>query len=769
MDFLCNLISPLTSYLGNKINQKTCISLAIIAAVITAVALGWLLARGTIVGETIERVEYPLIDLRHRWYVQRADVSDEIVLLVITDETLTRFEDNLGRWPWPRRVWGAIIQHLSEARAVKFDVGFWEKSPLEISPQIMERMRRQLAQLQRYQTTEPERAEEIYQQLEASFNDLAVSDDVLLGQATEEAGQVVHSLTSEELLPSVDTLPPLAEQIINRYGWQLSGDVKAAERGSMVVPIEELAATTDQIAHIDFFPDQDGIARRIQPFVGSKLQEGETQYVPILGLTGHLRGMEREANYEERYLEIGEHRLPIDHRGKVPIRYRAEFREYTAIPVETVLEPLITGADPIYDPEWFEDRVVLIGATAAGLFDLQATPTDPVQPGMGIHAATYEMLRTGDYLEPERPEQTIITIVAVGILVGIISIFLGPLLGLLATLVTLVLLFVAGFQLFALGYTINLSLPLLTGILIYGGLTTHNVFYEQQQKKFIREAFQHYLPESVLETILADPDRLVLEARRRKVTVLFMDIAGFTSLSEGLEATEVANRLNELLTGLSRCVFKHEGIIDKFIGDELMAEFGLLEVEPPEPETRACRAADDMLKELAKYNERNPDDPLDIRIGMNTGWVAAGNMGSEDLFDYTVIADAVNLGSRLEGVNKVYGTKCMLSGETAKGLPEKAIIREIDRVRVKGRDEPVTIHQWMGWRNEVGEDTIKKAEIYGNALNYYREEKFQEALDELTELPEDDTAARWLTERCRELIEAPPADDWEPVTTLTSK
>jgi len=753
----------------NNISKKTSISLAIIAAVVIAVSLGWVLARGTTFGETIERIEYPLIDLRHRWYVQRADVADEIVLLVITDESLTRFEDNLGRWPWPRRVWGAIIQHLSEARAVKFDVGFWEKSPLEVSPQIMDRMRQQLAQLQRYQTTQPERAKEIYQQLEASFNDLAVSDDVLLGNATAEAGQVVHSLTTEELVPGVDTLPPLAEQILNRYGWQLSGDVKAAARGSMVVPIEELAEIANQIAHIDFFPDQDGIARRVQPFVGSQLQQGDRLYVPLLGIAGHLGEMTREAEYKSRHLKIGDHRLPIDHRGKVPIRYRGKFREYTAIPVEAILEPLITGADPVYKPEWFEDRVVLIGATAAGLFDLQATPTDPAQPGMGIHAALYEMLRTGDYLEPERPEQTVLSVISVGLLVGIITIYFSPLLGLLAVLGVLGLLFVAGFQLFSFGYTINLSLPLLTGILVYGGLTTHNVFYEQQQKKFIRDAFQHYLPESVLETILADPDRLVLEARRRKVTVLFMDIAGFTSLSEGLEATEVANRLNELLTGLSRCVFKHEGIIDKFIGDELMAEFGLLEVEPPEPETRACRAADDMLKELANYNERNPDDPLDIRIGMNTGWVAAGNMGSEDLFDYTVIADAVNLGSRLEGVNKVYGTKCMLSGETAKGLPEEALIREIDRVRVKGRDEPVTIHQWLGWRDEVGKDKIEAAEIYEKALSCYRAKKFEEALNELTKLPDDDSAANWLSDRCRELIEEPPADDWEPVTTLTSK
>ncbi len=745
-------------------------SALLVMVIVTGLVGGtWLFARGTPLGEQIERLEYPLLDLRHRWYAARTPVTDEVIMVVIRENSLQEFRDNLGRWPWPRRVWAAVIQHLQQAKQIKFDIGFWEPSLVEITPELITDFTNRLDLAKKLQVDQPQAARSALKRIHSRLQELGTPDDQLLGELTANAGNVVHSLTFREPTLLELSSTEIEKEFYRNYGWSLSGPVRGPIQRNIVPPIEPLINSAQLFSHIHFTPDADGVARSFLPFVESSNYTGEERFFPLLGMTGKLTGDERRASYSNRFLKAGDLRLPLDKNGHVPIRYRGRFSEYTVIPVEELIRPMIAGTEPTVPADRFTGKTVIIGATAPGLFDLKPTPLHPIQPGMHVHATIHEMLATGDFLRPERVTITTLAIVLVGVVIGLIVLSFGPFTSLFAMFVILAIYIYTGFLAFGQGYTLNLSLPVLTGILIYGGITTENLLQERKQRRFIRNAFQHYLPDSLLKTLLSDPAQLEMQARRRTVTVLFMDIAGFTSLSENLSATAVAERLNEILSDLSNCVFQHEGIIDKYIGDALMAEFGLLDLEPPQPEQRACRAANEMLQALTAHNKTHPERQLNIRIGINTGEVAAGNMGSRKLFDYTVIGDAVNLASRLEGVNKFYGTRCILSESTQKKLDPGVAVREIDTVQVKGRGEPVTIYEWIGRTEELTEKQLKLLENYRVALEEYRRGNYKKALKIIPADGENDPPSNWLRKRCNELLEAPPGRDWSPVTRLSSK
>jgi len=319
----------------------------------------------------------------------------------------------------------------------------------------------------------------------------------------------------------------------------------------------------------------------------------------------------------------------------------------------------------------------------------------------------------------------------------------------------------------------NMIYPVLTMLTIYLGITIYRYVTEEKEKKKIRGAFQYYLTASVVNEILKDPSKLKLGGDKKHLSVMFSDIRGFTSISEKLSPEELVRLLNEYLTAMTDIVFKYDGLLDKYIGDAIMAVFGA-PLDQPDHASRACRVALEMMAELRRLREKwaaegRPD--VNIGVGINSGDMVVGNMGSEMRFDYTVMGDSVNLASRLEGTNKEYGTNIILSEFTYEIVKDEFICRQLDAVRVKGKKKPVRIFELLGDIDDKPQwqEFLARFEA---GLEKYREGKWDEAITafgRVLELKPEDFTSQMYIERCESLKENPPEGEWEGVFTMTKK
>ena len=324
------------------------------------------------------------------------------------------------------------------------------------------------------------------------------------------------------------------------------------------------------------------------------------------------------------------------------------------------------------------------------------------------------------------------------------------------------------------GVWMNLTYPSLNLILIYLGVTGYRYMTEEKEKKKIRGAFQYYLTASVVEEMLQNPDKLKLGGEKKDLTVLFSDIRGFTSISERMTPDGLVKFLNEYLTKMTDIVFKYDGLLDKYMGDAIMAIWGA-PLDQPDHVRRACLAALDMVEELHRLQKKWSAEGmpfLNIGIGVNAGPMVVGNMGSDRRFDYTVMGDSVNLGSRMEGLNKLYGTNIIVSEMTYDRVKEEFWGRELDLVRVKGKDQPVKIFELLSPLKTASADQRALAEGFHAALADYRKRNWDKAREEfqkvLAQFPHDGPAKLYL-ERGETLSQTPPPADWDGVYTMTTK
>jgi adenylate cyclase len=319
-----------------------------------------------------------------------------------------------------------------------------------------------------------------------------------------------------------------------------------------------------------------------------------------------------------------------------------------------------------------------------------------------------------------------------------------------------------------------MTYPLLNLVLTYTGITGYRYMTEEREKKKVRGAFQHYLTASVVEQMLKNPEKLRLGGEKKDLTVLFSDIRGFTSISEHMTPEALVKFLNEYLTQMTDIIFKYDGLLDKYMGDAIMAIWGA-PLDQPDHAPRACYTALDMVDELRVLQGKWTADGmprLNIGIGINAGPMVVGNMGSDRRFDYTVMGDSVNLGSRLEGLNKVYGTNIIVSEMTYERVREEILGRELDSVRVKGKDQPVKIYELIVRRSQASSEQKVRVEEFHAALADYRNRQWPRArqtFQAILEKQPHDGAAKLYVERCQALEKNPPPDDWDGVYTLTTK
>jgi adenylate cyclase len=671
---------------------------------------------------------YQLKTLDHFFRRLPLPPASPLVVVVTVDQADLDFFKNQGvTWPWPRQLYAPIVEFCRRggARAVLFDILFTEASSYG-----------------------PE-------------------DDQRFAQALEAAGNVVlpFFLSREEKAPA-----PGEAELLRKAALAISGP---GPRGlpayrSVVAPIPPLLAAARALGNVECQPDGDGVFRRLPLVV-----RWQDHWLPALAFAAFQHFQPHRAlAFQGGALLGGATPIPLDNRGQLLLKFRGPSRTYQRFSAANVIQSEARsrqGLPPLYPPEAFAGKWVLVGLTAPGLMDLKASPMAAVYPGVEIHATVLDNLLQGDFLKTV-PSWGLwawaLTLTAAVVL----AVLFSP--GLAFTLAALVLLAAVHLALAGLAFWASWwADPLLPGLTLALGFAlaaAYSYATEGRQKQYIRRMFGQYMSETVIDHLLEHPEKLKLGGERRRVTLFFSDLAAFTSLSERLPPETVVGLLNDYLSAMTEIILEEEGTVDKFEGDAIMAFWGA-PLDQEDQALRACRAALAQHATLTELNRRFADlglPPLSLRIGLHTGEAIVGNLGSQRRFDYTAVGDTVNLASRLEGLNKFYHTAIMASEATVLEAQSAVEFRELDLVAVKGREAPVRVYEVLTVTGALPPGVAAARQDFARGLERYRQGDFAGAAAHfalaLTEAPDDGPSQIFL-DRCQRLQIAPPPPDWDTV------
>lgn len=461
--------------------------------------------------------------------------------------------------------------------------------------------------------------------------------------------------------------------------------------------------------------------------------------------------------------------IPIDIHGQMLIRYAGGFNSFRYISFYDVLSNNI-------DANYFKDKIVLVGSSLAGFYDLRSTPLQPAFPGVEINANIIYQLLNQRFIYQMSSFSRFLLVLIIAILSGAVLIFLRPLGSVIYSVVFVFLVILIGvYALENFSFWLPLIPLLLTVVIAFSINYVYRYLFEEKDKRQIRKIFSHYVSPSVVEILLKNPDMVKLGGEKKFCTVLFSDIVGFTSLSETMEPTKLVHLLNDYMTSMTNVIFQNKGMLDKYEGDAIMAVFGA-PVEIPESPELACNAALDMqkqLKMLVEYWKKIGRPALQTRIGINSGDMVVGNMGSDTRFDYTVVGDAVNLASRLESANEVYNTHIMIGEQTYAKVQDKFITRPLDLLRVKGKKTPVRVYELIARKEDkLPTGYSEMIQEYHQGFKEYLQRNWNNAIQHFQKalhfVPDDGPSKLYL-ERCREFSQNPPGANWDGVYVMQTK
>jgi adenylate cyclase len=769
---------------------------AVIAIVVTAAGLA-LFAYSGIGGNQragflfLQDVEQRTLDLRFATRGKRPS-DPRIVIVGIDDKTL----QTIGSYPLPRSNYAQLVRQLKQAgaRVVAFDVTFptaASSEALDVLAQVRSDIATASAPSQNKALQDKLRQLEQQSDVDAQF-----------AAALKNAGNVVlgHLFLSPDRSKFTD--PKLAEAYFNiawakafpqvlkvkegNHDFDLS-QAWIQARGPVAAGVEanlpKLAEAASSYGFFNIAPDADGTIRRAlfiiryqdQDFFPSLALQALRQYesIPDQQIAAYIAsdGLER--------IQFGDHELHPWQNGSALINYVGPYHSYKHYSMVDVLR----GAVPA---DAFLDKIVFVGGTALGIGDLRNTPFEKQGSGyMGveIHANILDNL-----LHSAEPSRTFlirgfreeIVDIALIIFFGLgLGLWFGhshrPLFSTITAVVSLAAFFAFIYYGFAhWGRWYSFVVPAATLVASYASITSFRVIHEEREKRKIRKTFSQYLSPGVIALIEKDPQKYIRPGGEVKdLTVMFSDIRDFTSLSEGLTPDELVHLLNQYLSAMTDILFASLGTLDKYIGDAIMAFWG--SPYPQQDHARcACRCALEMVKGLDKLNrewESEGRRPIAIGIGLNTGPVNVGNMGSDKRLAWTVMGDNVNLASRLEGMTKQYRSRVIISEGTYNQVSDQFIAREVDRIRVKGKKQPVVIYELLApiAERKAYADLLAK---FNQALTTYRRQNWPEAAEQfsdlLTKYP-NDGPTQVLLQRCQEFLEESPASDWDGVYVMKSK
>lgn len=648
-----------------------------LASVLVASALGAL--------PLLQTLELKTYDARMRAVATGEGASPAISMVLIDDHSIRQMESIVGRWPWPRLVHAVLVNYLKRggAKLVVYDVLFSE--------------------------ADKGKHDVLGTEWTGAESDQAFVD------AVKEAGNVILAAeaSSEGTVNGADTQASLTGIPALATPWPVDGF--AEKRPLLVPPFPALAQAARGIGHARTALDLDGPLRRSIPFV----QAGR-HIVPSLPVAAALLAGDTPAtavSASRATLRLGDRRVPWieqvvpDYYGPaqtvwrplVPFRgptLKADgqptYRSYSFQDLFLAEQQIMGGETPHLDPNTFKDQIVVVGVTAEGLRDLFTTPLgEGRMPGAEVHANVIDGLLSGHVIAPSGSSTRLVVALAPALGVAVVGALATPWITAAAAALVAAGLTWYATRAFGHGEWLPLVVPLVSVGLTFLVDLAWMYFVEGREKRRVKRLFSRYVSKDVYQQLLASPTDAVLGGERREMTVLFSDMRGFTTLSESGEAEDLVRQLNQYFTRMVDVVFAHRGTVDKFVGDMVMALYGA-PLDDADHADHAVQTALAMVEELQRLNKVWAIEgraALDIGIGINTGEMIAGNIGSASIMSYTVIGDNVNLGARLESLNKDFGTRILISEATRRQLKGQYDLRPLGDVLVKGKTRPVQVFE----------------------------------------------------------------------------
>ncbi len=678
----------------------------------------------------LEQWEYSTWSWRQRYLAKPSAFSKEIKIILLDQTSLDWGASQNGlSWPWPREVYSLLLNflHRAPAKLIAFDILYSEPS--------------------------------VY----------GVADDEKFAQAVEKNPVLLPVFLGQQTRQHLhwpEKLPASPVKIIAKENGLQQSAIIEQEKINASFPIPRLANASKLLAHVSEQADEDGVFRRF-----SLLHIFDRQIIPSLGLGAFLYlKTDKNLSFADHSFQTGEQSLSTDAQGRIILKFRGRSGTHQSFNVASIIQSelhLQAGEPANINPAVFKDKYVFIGFSAPGLKDLRPTPIDGDYPGVEIHATLLDNLLAGDSIKQIDSKVFWLGVLLLAIAASYSIIFSSSVVWLVASFAFFIILPVClGFALYELNYWWHIIATEVAVILALVSSVTLNYLTEGKQKRFIRSAFNQYLSTEVINQILEDPSRLTLGGEKRESSILFSDIEGFSTISEKLTPEQLVQLLNEYLTDMTDIIMEEGGTLDKYEGDAIIA-FWNAPILQKDHAIRACRAVLRCQRKLAmrreEFNQRF-GSWIKVRIGMHTGDVVVGNIGSKQRFDYTMLGDAANLASRLEGANKYFGTYTMISESTWLQTHQQFSGREIGTLKVVGRNTSVKVFELLGFKEErLSPDIVK----FNQGLEFYKHADLKRAAVIFAELPEDPVARVYLNRCLKEQDNVP--ENWTGIWVLDEK
>lgn len=673
---------------------------------------------------------------------QRSYDGNEVVMIAIDQNSIEQFSQRFRLyWPWPREIHARLLDYLiaDGAKVVTFDFLFDQPDFDRID-------------------TNSEISDQRFAQ------SLANGSGVVLASLT--------SLVSGE--PGLETTSKHTFQVENFPGNQ--------REFVSNIPYQAFLQATSSVGNAALAITDDAVVRRVPLF--TQLKDGT--YLPSLSMATLLEviGTPEKIIFRDNWLYLDDYKIPVDQHGNYRLNWyqtggttEGTFTYYSYFAIFQTAIAALQGREDrmLVPPGTFRDKIIILGASAAGLSDIKATPMsifEPV-PGMEVHATAVANFRDQVFLK-QYSSTTIVALLAIFVFLvsGIIA-KMSYRNGLLVSILFLIVVVAGSLTAFSL---FRMLLP--TGLFFLGMAASisatgfYKYFAVEKNKKMIKSAFNQYVQKELVDEIIEKPELLKLGGQKREMTVMFSDLAGFTAISERLTPEELVDFLNEYLTAMTDIIFRHKGTLDKYIGDAIMAFWGA-PLQQSDHAILACRSVLAMIRETDTLRERwlSEGKPyVHVRYGINTGPMVVGNMGSLERFNYTVMGDSVNLGARLEPANNMFGTTAMISQFTYAHVKDHFLCRKLDLMAVKGKNEPVIVYELIANLDEKSLlDTYQPViSDFEAGLQAYYAQDWQKAMEYFRKHPEDGPSKTYI-QRTQNFIENPPGDSWDGVYRMTTK
>jgi adenylate cyclase len=667
--------------------------------------------------------EYKAFDLFSK-YLNPPHPSDNILIVQVDQQSIDALSKEGITWPWPRQMYAPIIEYLSEAEAVFMDILFTEPS---------------------------------------SYGQ---EDDVILSKAIKKASNVYLPLflTGQQRAITAED-----EGFLKRLS--VRDKISAPlSFNSVIVPIDTLRDAIRGTGNVTISPDEDGVYRRI-PLIFQLKQH----VIPHFVLSYLLQ--KRIVNIANGSLYAKDTTIPLTD-GKLILRYYREKNPFPLFSFVDLLNSYIAGTKQklqIIKKDLFKGKIVFIGLTAAGLYDLKPTSILSISSGALIHATTLSNIINKNFITKLHWIYVILFMLLICVFISYsvlkhhsmyinLSIFIISLI----VIVTIIA------SLFKNSLYINIIPPLVSLVFSFIISVAYSYAVEGKERLFIKRTFSQYMDKKIVDYLLQNPSLIKPGGQKRRVTAFFADIAGFTTIAEKHSPEDTAVILHRVLNSLTEVIIQNGGVVDKYIGDCIMAFWGA-PVETDHDQVNACNAALQCIESLKELNNAFPkkgSPEIALRIGIHTGDAIAGNIGSDRLFNYTVIGDTVNLASRLESVNKVFKTKIIVSEDTINGTGNEFFARELGLIEVKGKTIPVKIFEIIGEEGRIPSEKREVVMPFNQGLTLYKEKKWHEALgvfDNILKQNIEDGPSEFYKKKCEYYIANPPLTENRDIVKMTEK